>query len=82
MNLLYLPAKSRVRVLKNRTKIELKSLRKSDENGVRFLNDFGMILGSLWASFWDHFGIKIASKNRSKNQSDFGSISDGFWRPI
>ena len=32
--------------------------------------------------FGDHFGIKIASKNRSKNQSDFGSILEGFWLPI
>ena len=32
--------------------------------------------------FWNHFGIKIASKNRSKNQSDLGSIFDGFWLPM
>ena len=29
--------------------------------------------------FCDHFGIKIASTNRSKNQCDFGSIFERFW---
>ena len=31
--------------------------------------------------FFDHVGIKIASKNRLKNQWDFGSILEGFWLP-
>ena len=65
-NLLYLPAKSRVRLLKKGTKIAPKSDRKFDENVVKILIDFWMILGGLWGPFWLHFGIKIASKNRSK----------------
>ena len=37
-------------------------------------DDFGMHFG-------EHFGINIASKNRSKKQADFGSILEGCWLP-
>ena len=32
----------------------------------------------VWEPFCDHFGIKIASKNQSKNQCDFGLFLDDF----
>ena len=41
-----------------------------------------MILDAFGTHFWHHSGIKIASKNQSKNHSDFGSILEGFWLPI
>ena len=41
-----------------------------------------MIFGAFGDHFGEPFGIKIASKTRSKNQSDFGSILEGFWLPI
>ena len=44
--------------------------------------DIFMIFDGLGDHFGDHFGIKIASKSRLKNQSDFGSILDGFWLPF
>ena len=49
-----------------------KSLKKRSKNGTLFWTAFGR----FGEPFCDHFGIKIASKNRSKNQCDFGSI---FW---
>ena len=39
---------------------------------------FGPLLEGL-KPFCDHFGIKIASKNRSKKQCDFESIFVWFW---
>ena len=48
---------------------------KTIENETRFCTAFGRF-GKL---FCDHFGIKIASKKRSKNQFDFGSIFERFW---
>ena len=44
--------------------------------------DIFMIFDGLGDHFGNHFGIKIASKSRLKNQSDFGSILDGFWLPF
>ena len=41
-----------------------------------------MIFDGLGDHFGRHFDIKIASKSRLKNQSDFGSILDGFWFPF
>ena len=70
-----------VRVLKKGTKIDPKWHREFNQNGVEIFVDFLMILGGLRASFWDHFGIKIASKNQSKNRSDFEWILEGFWLP-
>ena len=42
---------------------------------MRFLIDFGR----FGKPFCNHFGFKIASKNRSKNQCDFGAIFERFW---
>ena len=41
-----------------------------------------MIFDGFGSHFGKHFGIKIASNNRSKNQSDFGSILEGFFLPL
>ena len=41
--------------------------------------DVYMIFGRVGDHSGDHFEIKIASKNKSKKQSYFGSILDGFW---
>ena len=45
------------------------------KNGTLFWTVF------IWFGepFCDHFGVKIASKNRSKNQCDFGSDFACFW---
>ena len=43
--------------------------------------DLLWILDGFGSHVGDHFGIKIASKNRSKNRSDFGWILEGFWLP-
>ena len=40
-----------------------------------------MIFGGFGSHVGEHFGIKIASKNGSKNQSDFGPILEGRWLP-
>ena len=45
------------------------------------LDGFLMDFGWFWEPFGDHFGIKIASKNRWKNRSDFGWILEGFRLP-
>ena len=45
------------------------------EKWYTFLDCFWMV----WEPFCDHFEVKIASKNRSKNQCDFGTISERFW---
>ena len=58
----------------------LRKSRFSDQ--IRFWMDIFMIFDGLGDHFGDHFGIKIASKSRLKNQSDFGSILDGFWLPF
>ena len=58
----------------------LRKSRFSDQ--IWFWIDFWMILDGFWTHFGEHFGIKIASKNRWKNQSDFGSIFEGFGLPI
>ena len=49
--------------------------KKRSKNGTLFWAAFGC----FGERFCDHFGIKIASKNRSKNQCDFGSIFGRFW---
>ena len=49
--------------------------KKRSKNGTLFWTAFGR----FGEPFCDHFGIKIASKNRSKNQCDFGSIFERFW---
>ena len=58
----------------------LRKSRFSDQ--IRFWMDIFMIFDGLGDHFGNHFGIKIASKSRLKNQSDFGSILDGFWLPF
>ena len=61
---------------------EVLFLRKSRFSGLmRFWIDFLSILDGFGCYFRDHFGIKVAFKNQSKNQSDFGSILEGFWPP-
>ena len=58
-------------------------LRKSRlSNQIWFWIDFFMIFNAFGELFGEPFGIKIASRTRSKNQSDFGSILEGFWLPI
>ena len=57
----------------------LRKSRFSDQ--IRFWMDIFMIFDGLGDHFGNHFGIKIASKSRLKNQSDFGLIFDGFWLP-
>ena len=52
-----------------------KLMKTTIENGTLFWTAFGR----FGEPFCDHFGIKIASKNRSKNQCDFGSIFGRFW---
>ena len=49
---------------------------------IRFWMDFWWILDGFGSRFGHHFGIKIASKNRSKNRSDFGWNLEGFGLPI
>ena len=49
---------------------------------MRFWIDFLLLFYDFGHHLGEYFGIKIASKNRSRNQSDFGSIFAGFWRPI
>ena len=58
-------------------KIYPKINEKTIENETLFWTAFGR----FGEPFCDHFGIKIASKNRSKNQYDFGSIFGWFWAP-
>ena len=58
----------------------LRKSRFSDQ--IRFWIDFFMILDGFGVHFGEPFGIKIASKTWSKNQTDFLSIFDGFWLPI
>ena len=48
---------------------------------IQFWMDFWWILDGFGSYFGNHFGIKIASKNRSKKWSDFGSILEGFGFP-
>ena len=50
-------------------------MKKTIEKWNSFLDRFWKV----WGANCDHFGIKIASKNRSKNQCDFGSIFERFW---
>ena len=52
-----------------------KSIKKRTKNETLFSTAFER----FGAPFCDHFWIKIASKNRSKNQCDFGSIFGRFW---
>ena len=52
-----------------------KSMKKRSKNRTLFWTVFGW----FGEPFCIHFGIKIASKNRSKNQCDFGSIFGRFW---
>ena len=62
---------------------EVLFLRKSRfSEWIRFWIDFLLISGSFRGHVGEHFGIKIASKNQAKNQSDFGSILEGCWLPI
>ena len=58
-------------------------LRKSPfSDQIRLWMHMLMIFDGLGDHFGGQFGIKIASKSRLKNQSDFGSILDGFWLPF
>ena len=58
----------------------LRKSRFSDQ--MRFWMGIFMIFNGLGDHFEIHFGIKIASKSRLKNQADFGLILDGFWLPF
>ena len=58
----------------------LRKSRFSDQ--IRFWIDFFMIVDAFGDHFGEPFGIKIASKSRLKNESDFGWILDGFWLPF
>ena len=58
----------------------LRKSRFSDQ--IRFWIDFFMIFNGFGDHFGEPFGIKIASKTRSKKHADLYSIFDGFWLPI
>ena len=58
----------------------LRKSRFSDQ--IKSWIDIFMIFDGLGDHFGSPFGIKIVSKSLLKNQSDFGSILDGFWLPI
>ena len=77
MNLLYLPSKSRVRVLEKGTKIEPKSHRKFDENGVGIFIDFGMILAPIGVHFGPILAPKIDQKSRSIFEGKRGWTTEG-----
>ena len=55
---------------------------KAAQHFNRFWIDVVLIVPGFGSHSGDHVGIKIASKNRLKNQSNFGSILEGFWLPI